>query len=227
MKYLDCPELSTLNSYMRFDCADGSHIRGSIDAYSCKKTRDDKSLQQQRASSAESQSPSPGFFSPGSSPLVNVLLAQAPPAQLARATPEMLNRLIGTLNLAFPDYDFAHLDATSFVQESSAQSLRETSSRCFAEVEAQNSGFLKELWTALDAEICLSESEIFSYVPSMHDADPLVGTSMWCFHYFFYSSRRKKLVFWTCSCSRHCADEDNEDELEMDMGDELAFEMDE
>lgn len=79
-----------------------------------------------------------------------------------------------------------------------------------------------QLWEAIDTEICLSECDIYSYNPDL-DSDPYGEEgNMWSFNYFFYNTRLKRIVFFTCrSVSLFMNPRDS------GIGNELDLELDE
>ena len=103
------------------------------------------------------------------------------------------------------------------------------------------------MWTAIDKEIGLglagpnedgsAAAEIFSYMPNLTEQDPLAPEgSLWSFNYFFYNHKRKKVVFFACTCNRqsmHSLDgehdmsgADSDGAFDTDNDDEMNFAMD-
>ncbi len=84
---------------------------------------------------------------------------------------------------------------------------------------SKNPGFIKELWSAVEESIKLTECEIFSYVPDM-ESDPFSEGNLWSFNFFFHNKNMKKILYMTCMAKSIGDDIDTsvdygEDEYEM------------
>ncbi|CAB1315199.1 unnamed protein product [Coregonus sp. 'balchen'] len=205
MKLLENSSFEAINTRLTIETGD-CQIIGRIESYSCKMAGEDKQMFKQ-------------FCQEG---LPHVLEALSPP-QSSGISPNKLSQsqsgdegegplsdkcsrktlfyLIATLNESFrPDYDFSRTKSHDFSREPS----------------------VNWLWEAIDAEICLSECDIYSYNPDL-DSDPYGEEgNMWSFNYFFYNTRLKRIVFFTCrSVSLFMAPRDS------GIGNELDLELDE
>ncbi|XP_041379593.1 LOW QUALITY PROTEIN: repressor of RNA polymerase III transcription MAF1 homolog [Gigantopelta aegis] len=96
--------------------------------------------------------------------------------------------LKSTLNASFyPDYDFSDAKSDEFSREPSIQwvmdAVRSNLSPAYGEVF----GVLEsQLWAAIDEEIQLKDSDIYSYNADL-ESDPYGEEgSLWSFNYFFY-----------------------------------------
>jgi hypothetical protein len=106
----------------------------------------------------------------------------------------------------FPDFDFASLRPSDFVKEPSAKHVISTVNYQLMDMISDPSEalpLLNRLWRAMDAEIGLTESDVYSR-PSDDADDPSVGAgTIWSFGYFFVNQRKRKIVYFACSeCSR-------------------------
>jgi Maf1 regulator len=97
-----------------------------------------------------------------------------------RESPNVVNRrlltdLILTLNHSFPDYDFCDATASDFVTmsvQTAVTRINERLSELAATGTDAQSGFLANLWTAVDAVISLNQvSAVYSYQPNSDDHD--------------------------------------------------------
>jgi hypothetical protein len=164
MKFLEVPNFATLSAHLS-GTREGTRISCQIESYSLKPAGVDKKMYKDYN------------FTNGHSP--DQMLALSPPqtTMFSTSADQMTNRktvyhLLCTLNAAFPDYDFQHVDSKQFSKEPSLElvinsvnnTLRETNRDAFLAVQS-------ELWAAIDHEIELPNCEIYSYIP-MDDSDP-------------------------------------------------------
>ncbi|KAG7177202.1 Repressor of RNA polymerase III transcription MAF1-like [Homarus americanus] len=107
--------------------------------------------------------------------------------------------LISTLNAAFyPDYDFSNASSQEFSREPSLEwVMRAVERQMMAVARSEFISVESALWAALDSAICLREYQT---------SDPYSEDGcLWSFNYFFYNSRLKRIVFFTCrSVSQYC-----------------------
>mmetsp|Transcript_21254 Transcript_21254/g.54800 ORF Transcript_21254/g.54800 Transcript_21254/m.54800 type:complete len:239 (+) Transcript_21254:97-813(+) len=202
MKFIETPSLEYINSLLDSIEFGDQAISGKLEAYSCKMTADDKrlfrSLEQQHADSALSRSNSVDTGVSPSSPFGDLGDHQ---------TRKKLVHLIATLNASYPDYDFSSAKAESFTWKTGAEYMHMVKNSIMTTLaEADTSlgssvNLCEQLWQQIESEISPSECDIFSYIPDM-DCDPLSDGKIWSFNYFFYNHRMKKVLFFTCSCTR-------------------------
>jgi hypothetical protein len=128
--------------------------------------------------------------------------------------------LISTLNASFhPDYDFSNAKSHEFSREPSFQFVMSAVRSSLGATAGENYSKLEpHLWEALDKEITISESTIYSYTPDL-DSDPYgEDGSLWSFNYFFYNQKLKRIVFFSCNATSLLASSQRSvDEEEMDM----------
>lgn len=216
MKFLEVPNFATLSAHLS-GTREGTRINCQIESYSLKPAGMDKKMYKDYN------------YTNGHSP--DQMLALSPPQTtiFATSSDQMTNRktiyhLLCTLNAAYPDYDFQHVDSKQFSKEPNLElvinavnnTLRETNRDACLAVQS-------EIWAAIDSEIELSNCEIYSYIPQ-DDSDPfgeegvvyvspdashasvscavshgpLFSSIRWHFNYFFLNHKLKRLVMFAC-----------------------------
>ncbi|XP_006005829.1 MAF1 homolog, negative regulator of RNA polymerase III b isoform X1 [Latimeria chalumnae] len=231
MKLLENSSFEAINSQLTIETGD-SHIIGRIESYSCKMAGDNKHMFKQ-------------FCQEGQP---HVLEALSPP-QTTGISPNRLSKsqsgdeaesplsdkcsrktlfyLIATLNESFrPDYDFSAAKSHEFSREPSLNwVVNAVNSSLFSAVGEEFNNLKPQLWDAIDDEINLSESDIYSYNPDL-DSDPFGEEgSLWSFNYLFYNKKRKRIVFFTCrSISGYTY---ANPELDMELGNAESLEEEE
>jgi hypothetical protein len=111
--------------------------------------------------------------------------------------------LISTLNASFsPDYDFTSTSSSEFSKEPSFEYILKAIETSFGSIEIY-SQLKQQLWDAISKEICLNDCEFYCYNPDL-SADPCgeEDGSLWFFNYFFYNKKMKRIVFFSCRCTR-------------------------
>jgi len=214
MKLLDNTKFEAVNADLSIELGD-CRIEGRIESYSCKMAGTDKKLFKQ-INNAESGSKA------------NDLLALSPPQSSLSLSPsryygrsvsdseepplcDTISRklhfyLIGTLNASFqPDYDFSHTKSEEFSKEPSLNHvMNEVDNNCFKPVMFGAYNKLQtQLWHTLDEEIALGDCELYSYKPDPSNDPYGEEGCLWSFNYFFYNKKMKRIVFFTCRCSRY------------------------
>eukprot|EP01133_Synstelium_polycarpum_P016675 gene16675-19817_t len=148
-----------------------------LESYSCKQAGSDKKLYKSLDKELETQysasletHPTIGSFSsstlaPPSSSYSESHLSASPfgPLTSSAGRKTMIN-LIATLNAIFVDYDFRNEGNLSMVTNSVNTTLASILPNYNVEVQ-------EKLWSAIDAEISLQKTEIYSYIPE-GDSDP-------------------------------------------------------
>ncbi|XP_037778438.1 repressor of RNA polymerase III transcription MAF1 homolog [Penaeus monodon] len=207
-----------INSALSFDTVDGC-IMGRLESYSCKMVGQEKALYKRFHSFSgvnDMQALSPPQSMLGVSP------NGASPHSLNRSSQssggedspleDKINRktlfyLISTLNAAFyPDYDFSNASSQEFSREPSLEwVMRAVERQMMAVARMEFTPVASSLWAALDDAICLKDCEIYSYNPDLTSDPYSEDGCLWSFNYFFYNSRLKRIVFFTCrSVSQYC-----------------------
>ncbi|CAF0914664.1 unnamed protein product [Rotaria sordida] len=83
-----------------------------------------------------------------------------------------------------------------------------------------------KLWSVIDEEINIKESEIFSYRPD-GTSDPFSENGIiWSFNFFFHNKKLRRVLFLTCraDCKTSTNDEDNEEDESLELNNYLTFE---
>ncbi|XP_029536438.1 repressor of RNA polymerase III transcription MAF1 homolog isoform X1 [Oncorhynchus nerka] len=236
MKLLENSSFEAINTRLTIETGD-CQIIGRIESYSCKMAGEDKQMFKQ-------------FCQEG---LPHVLEALSPPQSLGispnklsqsqsgdegegplsdKCSRKTLFYLIATLNESFrPDYDFSRTKSHDFSREPSVNWVFNAVNSSLSAAAGEDYSLLQpQLWEAIDAEICLSECDIYSYNPDL-DSDPYGEEgNMWSFNYFFYNTRLKRIVFFTCrSVSLFMAPRDSgiDNELDLELDEDCYENMDE
>jgi hypothetical protein len=155
-------------------------------------------------------------------------------------TRRLMTDLILTLNASFPDYDFGNSRPFHFIKKSAKDAMEEANGRLSELASRRHESFLREMWNAIDNVICLSETEVFSYVPPAINEDPLgfltetlleghdeSATPLWSFNYFFVNKNLKRILLFSCvetMISMEVSDE--EDDQMVSVGRYKASEVD-
>ena len=214
MKFIESPDLTVLSSLLNsVVLGEQNVLNGRIEAYSCKSSHADKVLS--RGLSEQLLESAASSVQLSVSPVEKVMLdmnmdkmkhvdgwnTQCPLGSLVDPhVRKLLARLIATLNLSFPDYDFSNASPKDFRPES-VEFATETLRRLVVEpIESINPcSFGKLLKESLTRHIDWPHCEVYSYVPSIEESDD--AATLWSLNYFFYNKKLKKIIFLTCwSC---------------------------
>mmetsp|Transcript_20556 Transcript_20556/g.41139 ORF Transcript_20556/g.41139 Transcript_20556/m.41139 type:complete len:255 (-) Transcript_20556:115-879(-) len=211
MKYLQVPRLAWITSMLSERDFGDRNLQGRVEAFSCKRAGQDKRmakvLQQQYAEQAAMDP--------------EALTVMSPLGPLSdSSTRRLLVDLISTMNASFQDWEFSNVRPDQFSREENIGAVINRVNSLLAETE---SGFLEQLWDAINHEIALSECQVFSYVPDM-ESDPFSEGALWSFNYFFYNRTAKKLLYFTCvATSKFALTQDTEYlDSEAESEDDLA-----
>jgi len=217
MRQLDIPVLTHLSARLTNADAGDSLIRGRIEAYTCNRSGPEKELAESLDKQIEEMSKSPIYRSE---------LSVSPFGSLVDSTPRRtFTTLISTLNAAFPDYDFSSVKPEQFTRENNLHMIVNYINTILSPVLTDYHDFGAKLWNVLDTEIRIRECEIYSYIPEP-DADPFSDDSIWCFNYFFYNKKMKRVLFFTVksvskvdgSCELSSGDEEESSTRSSDWG---------
>lgn len=205
MKYLELPLIIEVNSLLRSIHCGQVRINARIEAFSCKQAGADKtlywSLEKELSKSPVAQRcSSPPVLLGGRSPSAPVEPSTSPFGPLTeKSSRKIFIYLISTMNHSFPDYDFRKVKADDFKKEVSFQLIMNQINNMLGSViDGYNVSLRTKLWNALDAELCLKECNIYSYIPDP-DSDPFADEgNIWGFNYFFYNAKLKRVALFTC-----------------------------
>jgi hypothetical protein len=141
----------------------------------------------------------------------------------------LMTDLILTLNASFPDYDFGNVRPADFLKKSVLGVMAEVNDRLSELASRNDDHFLKGLWNAIDSVICLSETEVFTYVPPTINDDPIgfltetllehednkaTGSPLWSFNFFFVNKNLKRILLFACVETMTLQDNSFEEDLE-------------
>ena len=123
--------------------------------------------------------------------------------------------LISTLNASFyPDYEFSSTSSSEFSKEPTFDYIVKAIETSFGSFDIY-SQVKQQLWEAITKEINISDCELYSYNPDL-SSDPCGEDGcLWFFNYFFYNKKMKRIVFFTCRCTRKSLDGSDSDVDEM------------
>lgn len=189
MKYLESPALSQLSSFLNSIDVGDCLVHGRVEAYTCTFGTADRPLFDSLNKQYAILSKSPEHRE----------LSQSPFGPLSMATSRRtFISLISTLNAAFPDYDFSSVKPEQFKKESSLNIVVNYINTVMVSVIPDFlMSFSTELWSLLNAEISLQNCDIYSYIPDP-DCDPFSEEgNIWCFNYFFFNKKARRLIFLT------------------------------
>lgn len=221
----------------------------SVESYSCKMAGDSKKLYKQLRNEPGTSPHDLEVLGPSQmkSPQYNSSFLTTPPPQFPYTNPlarsmssddesplvqtiprKTLIYLISTLNAAFqPDYEFSSCTSQDFSRETNFELLKtEVDSRYLSSIGDSYRALSSQLWSIIDEEINIKDSEIFSYRPD-GTSDPFSESGIiWSFNFFFHNRKLRRILFLTCRADCKTAmneDEDDEDES-VEYNNYLTFE---
>jgi len=234
MKLLENSKLDAISSTLSIETP-VCDITTRVESYSCKMAGDSKKLYKQLRNEpgtspndlevlGPSQTKSPSYHSsfltpppqmhPGN-PIARSISSDDESPLVKTIPRKTLIFLISTLNAAFqPDYEFSSCTSQDFSRETNFELVKsEVDSRFVSSIGDAYRSLSSQLWTVIDEEINVKESEIFCYRPD-GSSDPFSETGIiWSFNFFFYNRKLRRILFLTCradckSSSSH--DDENE-----------------
>ncbi|OMJ20042.1 Repressor of RNA polymerase III transcription maf1 [Smittium culicis] len=176
MKFLQTPELDSLNELLNFETPSGLYINGRLEVYSCnmslplalllfyfylcKAAGVDKKLYRYLESKYSEDVFEAKSLSPEQSYINTVYSPFGPLSELSSR--KILFYLIATLNASFSDYDFRHNSITSVINTINTTLFN-----------LGGSSYLQQnvLWEEIDNAISLEDCQIFAYNPDS-ESDP-------------------------------------------------------
>lgn len=247
MKLLENSKLDAISSTLSIDTP-VCDIKTRVESYSCKMAGDPKKLYKQLRNEPGTSPHDLEVLGPSQmkSPHYNSSFLTTPPqflhtnplarsissddeSPLVQTIPrKILIYLISTLNAAFqPDYEFSSCTSQDFSRETNFELLKtEVDSRYLSSIGDSYRALSPQLWSIIDEEINIKESEIFSYRPD-GTSDPFSESGIiWSFNFFFHNRKLRRILFLTCRADCKTAmneDEDDEDEP-VEFNNYLAFE---
>jgi len=225
MKYLEVPSLSYFSSCLTGLDGGDIVIFTRVEAFTCKRAGSDKKLYKSLNKQYEELSKSPEFHEE---------LSTSPFGPLSLSTSRRtFISLISTLNASFHDYDFSCVKPEQFRKEQNLHMVINSINNTLAPFIPETQNLLVKLWTTLEEEIKVSECDVYSYIPDP-DADPFSEEgNIWCFNYFFFNKKLRRVVFLTCRAVSKIAaangagmaraeEEDDESEWQWSMEDQIS-----
>jgi len=233
MKYLDINTFLFFNSLLDSLDSGDAIINGRVEAYSCKNAGSDKKLYKgiEQQYSELSKSPKPAGEGD------TMALSVSPFGPLAAsASRKTFVYLIATLNASYCDYDFSNARPEQFRKEPNRHMIMNSINTTLAAVvPCYNAEVKDRLWNAVDVEVDLSKTDIYSYIPDL-TSDPFTEDGViWSFNYFFYNKALKRIIFFKCRSesksslstssglagSKHLLEGDEEEDISDDDQDQL------
>lgn len=236
MKLLESTALEALNSALSFETGQYKII-GRVESYSCKMAGTDKRLFKTMTSESDPhqlqtlsppQSTSYYSVSPTKGGIYSRSEGDGSDGGEGGHLCDTISRrtlfyLIATLNASFhPDYDFSNAKSDEFSKEPSISLVKNAVDSNFLSSAAHSAYTVlrDQLWSAIDGEINLPQTDIYSYNPDLN-SDPFGEDGcLWSFNYFFYNKKLKRIVFFSCravSNSNNYGEEDDDDDQNMDL----------
>ncbi|VDL73036.1 unnamed protein product [Nippostrongylus brasiliensis] len=106
--------------------------------------------------------------------------------------------LIGTLNEAYPDYDFSDVKSNSFSLIPNMETVIEAVDNKFYSTVNDYKFIREELWMAVENEIQPDDCRIYSF-KSNYSGDPFSEDGcLWCLNFFFHNKQLKRLMLLSC-----------------------------
>ncbi|CAF1424918.1 unnamed protein product [Rotaria magnacalcarata] len=247
MKLLDNSKLDAVSSTLSFETP-ACDITTRVESYSCKMAGDPKKLYKQLRNEPGTSPHDLEILGPSQIqlPMYNYGLLNSP-TQMMHINPmaqsissddeSPLNKtiprktlifLISTLNASFqPDYEFSCCTSQDFSRETNLELVKNAvDSRFISVMGDYYRSVSPQLWSVIDEEINIKESEIFSYHPD-GTSDPFSESGIiWSFNFFFHNKKLRRILFLTCraDCKMASNDEDNEEDEPLEFNNYLTFE---
>jgi len=222
MKFLQCANLSYLNSLLDGADAGDCRISGRLEAYSCKPIKTDKRLshrieQRLLEEMQFARTWSPDLYpreSPEGPPALSLSLDDTPldpshpilsPSGFGGSSrPQTYTSLVLCLNHCYNhELDFSAVAPEDFEAVACLSTLRGTIDAVlekFASAMLPAERLRDEFWGAVSEVVEPRGCECWTYLPTVGD-DPIQATepaTLWSKHFFFYNRRLKKILLFRC-----------------------------
>jgi len=246
MKLLENSKLDAISSTLSIDTP-VCDITTRVESYSCKMAGDPKKLYKQLRNEPGTSPHDLEILGPSQtkSPTYTYTLLSTPPpvmhtnpmarsissddeSPILKTIPrKTLIFLISTLNASFqPDYEFSSCTSHDFSRETNFELVKNAvDSRLISAMGDYYRSLSPQLWSVIDEEINIKDSEIFCYRPD-GTSDPFSESGIiWSFNFFFHNRKLRRILFLTCraDCKTSTRDEDNEED-ETPVNNYLTFE---
>lgn len=231
MKLLDVSSLAELSNYLSVDM-DDTRLDVHLEAYSCKMVGEEKKAfkhlyEGTSVDELEQLSPSPALISRARS--ASGSDSSFTPQDLQfKCSRRTLYYLKATLNAVFsPDYDFSGAKSHEFSKEPSVEwAQRNITANMRLALRDEFDRISTTLWNRMDETIHFQDCDVYSYNPDL-DSDPFGSQGcLWCFNYFWYNKKLKRILFFRARSSSLRASsfeddaygyDDDDDGMVMDM----------
>jgi hypothetical protein len=233
MKLLENSKLEAISSTLSIGTP-VCDIKARAESYSCKMAGDPKKLYKQLRNEpgtsphdleilGPSQTKSPTYSygllnSPTqvihTNPMARSISSDDESPILKTVPRKTLIFLISTLNASFqPDYEFSSCTSQDFSRETNLELVKTAvDSRFISAMGDYYRTLSPQLWSVIDEEINIKESEIFSYCPD-GTSDPFSESGIiWSFNFFFHNRKLRRILFLTCRADCKTSTNDEEDE---------------
>ncbi|KAL6053319.1 Repressor of RNA polymerase III transcription MAF1, variant 2 [Balamuthia mandrillaris] len=189
MKFLELANFLHLTECMDGVDAGDSLIYGRFELFTCKRAGSDKKLYKELDKQYEELA---------RSPVLSPELSTSPFGPLSLSTSRRtFISLISTLNASFPDYDFSGVKPEQFKKDE-LQLVVNNINTVLAIGFPDYQQFASKMWGVMDEEMHLRDCVIYSYIPDP-DSDPFCEEgNLWCFNYFFFNKKLRRVLFFTC-----------------------------
>jgi hypothetical protein len=212
MKYLEDDRLSNLTARLQ-ECTVGSRrkISGRIEAYTMKRAGNDKKyaaelglqyvewqehaencLKRKRSFSVGAVDDRPNRSRSRTNSWDETRSANALGDLGDMSTRRLLTDFILTLNMAYPDYDFASTKPHDFLLVRLPKVMNQVQVQLSILPDA--TPLITELWSAMDEVIHLGECIVYQWTAD----DDIQKDELWSFHYLVVNKTLKRIVYFSC-----------------------------
>ncbi|KAI8897857.1 Maf1 regulator-domain-containing protein [Globomyces pollinis-pini] len=189
MKYLPNEDIEQINSQL--GCIDNGDTRifCRMEAYSCKRTREDKELKRHMNSKYENDDDI----------LLDVLSPRSPFGPLSQMTSrKTLFYLLGTLNAVYPDYDFSDIKPELFTKiPAIGMAINHVNNLFLVQFENSQGQIGQTIWNTVDQVISTNNCDIYQFTPDRDIEPDAEEGNLWSFYYFFYNKQDKRILFFS------------------------------
>eukprot|EP01001_Neometanema_parovale_P006595 NODE_2946_length_1309_cov_105.087690_g2797_i0.p1 GENE.NODE_2946_length_1309_cov_105.087690_g2797_i0~~NODE_2946_length_1309_cov_105.087690_g2797_i0.p1 ORF type:complete len:286 (+),score=36.67 NODE_2946_length_1309_cov_105.087690_g2797_i0:58-915(+) len=229
MKFLECANLSYINSLLDDRDVGDCILSAQVEAWSCKPIKSDRKLSHQIEKRLTEEDEKENDFAtlyrspslnPSESPIdalpFNLSVGHTPgsdtPSPISKDFMQEFTYLVLTLNHSYnQEFDFSTVPREDFRLEENLSVIKSTINAILGkftegqreDVQAPPSTFKDDFWQALNEVAPLTECEYYTYLPEEGE-DPMEATEegmLWSKYYFFHHKKAKKMILFRC-CAR-------------------------
>jgi hypothetical protein len=203
MKYLQIAEFEALNSQLSNVDAGDCAVTIALEAYACRKSKDDKRLAQAIADGMRQRSDSAAEGDASATVTVDDR------AGSTEYSNDLVLYLTSAINSVYgPDYDFS-VFGDSIFELCDPRRLEQAVNEPLHRVGQAGVEKAEAFWRALGSQMPLAESEVFQVVLDQ-DTNPL-HSKLWSSHFIVHCKRLKLMVSVLCYADGHMYDSGNVD----------------